>query len=381
MISDDDEIAYAEIDQMEWARPNFNRERINRAGRALVDAMYADTYEWNDPQWYDYSICLDVINNWRASHAYPLLIMRMTLGNYAKKVDSNPLVAQRIKRLVSIAAKLDREGRMKLSQMQDIGGCRAVVGSVSALFNLHRLYKESSIKHELASFDDYVNKPRSSGYRGLHLVYRYKSDKPAKMMYNDLKIEMQLRSQYQHAWATAVETVGTFIGQALKSSIGPERWLRFFQLMGTAIAIREDTPAVPGTPPDTPTLIDELQKQANDLNVAQTLMTFSNTMRILSRPTESGAYYYLLRLNAKTGDLNIIAFRKNESEAASAAYLDAEKEVKVTSGLDAVLVSVDSLSSLEKAYPNYFADTRIFVELMSQALSGHESTIDAPSLL
>jgi hypothetical protein len=43
------------------------------------------------------------------------------------------------------------------------------------------------------------------------------------MIYNDLKIEMQLRSQYQHAWATAVETVGTFIGQALKSSIGPER--------------------------------------------------------------------------------------------------------------------------------------------------------------
>jgi hypothetical protein len=53
----------------------------------------------------------------------------------------------------------------------------------------------------------------------------------------------------------------------------------------------------------------------------------------------------------------------------------------MTPGLDVVLVSVDSLSSLERAYPNYFADTRVFVELMSQALAGRESAIDAPSLL
>lgn len=369
---------------MDWAVPSFDRARLNAAGRALVDAMYGDADEWTDAQSYDYGLHLDVINNWRASHAYPLLIMRMTLGNYAKKVDLNALVAQRIKRLVSIATKLDRERRMKLSQMQDVGGCRSVVGSVDQLFHLHKLYKESAIKHEPASFDDYVNKPRSSGYRGLHLVYRFKSDKHAKMVYNDLKIEIQLRSQYQHAWATAVETVGTFIRQALKSSIGPERWLRFFQLMGTAIAIREKTPPVPGTPYETSELIDELHHQANNLNVAQTLMTFSNTLRTLVRPSAeelAKAYYYLLRLNARTGELNIKAFRKNESDNASDAYLEIEKEVKVTRGLDAVLVSVDSLSALERAYPNYFADTRVFVELMSQALSGRESSISAPSLL
>ena len=124
---------------------------------------------------------------------------------------------------------------MKLSQMQDLGGCRAVMDNVGAVRRLVGYYqKESGIKHELAKLDDYIAAPQESGYRGVHLVYRYYSDKKPKAMYNGLKIEMQLRSQYQHAWATAVETVGAFIGQALKSSMGDKEWRRFFSLMGSS---------------------------------------------------------------------------------------------------------------------------------------------------
>jgi hypothetical protein len=59
---------------------------------------------------------------------------------------------------------------------------------------------------------------------------------------------MQFRSYLQRAWATSVETVGTLVNQALKSSIGTDEWLRFFALMGTAIAWREDAAPVPSTP-------------------------------------------------------------------------------------------------------------------------------------
>ncbi|MGH7054625.1 MAG: hypothetical protein ACREFA_12515, partial [Stellaceae bacterium] len=154
---------------------------------------------------------------------------------------------------------------------------------------------------------------RASGYRGLHLAYRYKSDKQTKMIYNGLKIEIQLRSQYQHAWATTVETVGTFIDQALKSSIGPDAWLRFFQLMGTAIAMREGTPAVPGTTDNNAALIEELSHHAANMNVAQTLGTFSNALRTLTQPSaaeQAKAYYYLIRLDARTGELTVSGFRK-----------------------------------------------------------------------
>jgi ppGpp synthetase/RelA/SpoT-type nucleotidyltranferase len=370
------------VDEMEFTVPHYKRERVNIAGAHLVNSL-DDPFDY-DAKWPNYFENLNIVNNWRSAHAYPLLVMRVTLGRYAKKIDRDALVAQRIKRLVSIGVKLDRERKMKLSQMQDIGGCRAVVSSIDFLRQLRQLYKESDIKHELASFDDYIEKPRLSGYRGYHLVYKYRSDKAPKKVYNDLKIELQLRSQYQHAWATAVETVGTFIGQALKSSIGPDRWLRFFQLMGTAIAMREGTPPVPGTGSDAEAVIEELRNQAANLGVAHTLATFSDAMRTLPRSTpeeQAKAYYYLLRLNASSGELTIDSFPKNQSLLASAAYLEAEKEVKMKQGLDAVLVSVDSLSALEKAYPNYFADTRVFVELMNQALTGDEGPITAPSLL
>ena len=72
-------------------------------------------------------------NNWRSSHGMPLNTFRKTLRLYATRLDSQSLVAQRIKRLSSIELKLRRFPTMKLSQMQDLGGCRAIVNSVQTV--------------------------------------------------------------------------------------------------------------------------------------------------------------------------------------------------------------------------------------------------------
>jgi len=50
---------------------------------------------------------------------------------------------------------------------------------------------------------------------------------------------MQIRSRVQHAWATAVETVDMFSGQALKSSHGDDKWLRFFAVAASEMAYIE----------------------------------------------------------------------------------------------------------------------------------------------
>lgn len=49
--------------------------------------------------------------------------------------------------------------------------------------------------------------PRESGYRGVHVVYEYGA---SKKEYHGLRIELQVRTQLQHAWATAVETMDLF---------------------------------------------------------------------------------------------------------------------------------------------------------------------------
>src|SRR2546430_16654799 len=152
--------------------------------------------------------------------------------------------------------------------MQDIGGCRAVLRTIREVDRVGDLFKRSRSNHEFRqAVDDYIRPPRDSGYRGVHLIYRYKSDREITQPWNDLKIEVQLRSRLQHAWATAVETVGTFIRQALKSSQGEGEWLRFFALMGSAISLRETTSPVPGTPMESKELKQELTDYTMRLDV------------------------------------------------------------------------------------------------------------------
>src|SRR5439155_18826770 len=161
----------------------------------------------------------------------PLLYFRLALTEKAQRIEPKPLIAQRIKRLPAIRLKLERLTRLKLSKLQDIGGCRAVVLTSQRVQQLVKLYEASRAQHELDHISDYLAKPKEDGYRGVHLIYRFQSEK--YQSHCGLKIEIQLRSKLQHAWATAVETVGIFTGHVLKSSQGPEDWLRFFALMGS----------------------------------------------------------------------------------------------------------------------------------------------------
>jgi hypothetical protein len=83
-----------------------------------------------------------VVDNWRSCHAYPLQVIKMTLLRRAKKIDPDALIAQRLKRRPSIEIKLRDNPAMQLSQMQDLGGCRAVLSSVSQVRKLVAKYKE-----------------------------------------------------------------------------------------------------------------------------------------------------------------------------------------------------------------------------------------------
>jgi (p)ppGpp synthase/HD superfamily hydrolase len=139
---------------MEWVSPQHSRGEVDRAGAILAA---------NNPDVVDLEHSYPIINNWRSSHSRPLYTFRLGLRSYAEKVDSNALVAQRIKRLSSIRLKLMLLPQMKLSQMQGIGGCRAVVSSVSDIYKVVKSYKTSDIKHKLLSEDDYIKNPKTSG--------------------------------------------------------------------------------------------------------------------------------------------------------------------------------------------------------------------------
>lgn len=342
-----------------WLEPQFTRREVDRAGRLLVQNGVA-----NDALAVGHA--LDVMNNWRSSHSFPLNTFQVTLRQRSASICEQPIVAQRLKRVPSILGKLQRFPGMKLSRMQDIGGARAVLSSASEVTGLREVYLRSRTKHELVGQKDYLAEPKASGYRSLHLVYRYSSDR--KPMYRGLQIELQLRTRLQHAWATAVETVGTFLGQSLKSSEGTQDWLRFFELMGSGFALVEGGPLAYNVPDDPDALLREARAAARRLQVRERLRTYGAALNVIERNMElKGRTYFLLILNPSQESLTITAYADRELAYATRDYLQTEKSLAGTGG-ETVLVASDSLESLKRAYPNYFLDTRTFVEEMDSLL-------------
>ena len=259
--------------------------------------------------------------------------------------------------------------------MEDIGGCRAVVQSSAMVRRLCRMYEKSTMKHKSLHIVDYLKEPRDTGYRGIHLIYAYQSD--SKPEFNGLKIEIQLRSRQQHAWATAVETVDAFTGQGLKDGRGDPKWQRFFSLMGTFIASDEGTNPVPNTPADTSPLREEIRSLTEELGVIEHLDSYRAT---LDFKQIWGAKFYLVELDASKNETSIIGFKEDEFEEAQQVYLNVEKALSGQQGRDVVLVSVGSLNSLKRAYPNYFADTEVFLGIVRQAILSDYETDDVPDI-
>jgi hypothetical protein len=339
---------------MASVRPEYTREEINKAARAYIDPA-------TRPE--DREMALAAINNWRSSHSYPLNALQITLRQRAAKIDIDPTVAQRIKRLPSIRHKLERFPKMKLSQMQDIGGCRAVLSSVAQVDELVTWYKTKSRgKHQLVREDPYIAQPKDSGYRGVHLVYSYRGRED----WNGLKIELQIRSRLQHAWATAVETVGTFTRQALKSSQGQDEWLRFFALMSSALALREGTPRVPGTPEDSEQLTGELRRCVNKLKVFERLDGYGATLQHIEEIAPRRGHIFLLELDLGGQSLRVWDF--DNAGPANEKYAAVERAIEGDPNKDAVLVTVESVAALRRAYPNYFLDTVAFAESVQMAV-------------
>ena len=337
------------------------KKRIISAGKAISDPSTSQA---------DRESAIEVIGNWRARHIFPLGIVSTDLQLKCSQIPRT-VIAQRLKRLESIEYKLFRRDSlhsMNLWTMQDIGGCRAILPTLKDVHVIDALYGEGSFLPHRRK--DYIASPKTSGYRGIHLIVKYQDVEASE--YNGIQIEIQLRSRLQHIWATAVETVGSFTKQSLKASAGSDRWLRFFALIGALIAMKEQCTPVPDTPKSMSELIAALRPMA--VEVRQEIMAFTHTVRHAEdfrKHPESE--YYLLTINEAEMSWGVRGYRRERLEEANRDYSLAEAE-----GLNAVLVSTRSLESLWEAYPNYRLDLGNFRRLVNAISLGHgeESNFD-----
>jgi hypothetical protein len=330
-----------------YSIPEFPVAVVNKAGKALVASQGELLFNLGNAE--------EVIDNWRSAHAYPAQSLYMTVKRHASKLGRDDGVAQRIKRMPSIVDKLVREPDMKLSQMQDIAGVRAVVKDVSEVRELEASLKRAGWAHAPLVPKDYIETPKASGYRGVHLKFKY-SGEGSKSAYNGLKVEIQLRSQLQHQWATAVEAADAFTRQSLKQSRGDAAWKRFFALMSSVFALREGAAVAPNTPSTLDDLADEIWMLNEQHRIAHVFGGFTALLpRIEGDKTNSR--YFLLTLDPVNLKGHIQAYSGAQAAVAQRDYTEAERRLEKNSPTQIVLVSTSSLKALRRVYPNYFLDT------------------------
>lgn len=340
--------------------PVPTRAELKDAGRVLASDF---------PGLEEYRSASHTLSRWRGCHGYAMNTFQATLrGKLASGIDRDGLVAQRLKRAPSVIAKLQRFPTMKLHQMQDIAGLRAVVGTIPKLVKLKDSYTNSRFPHELVNLKDYVVEPKPDGYRSIHLVYKYRNDRVPQ--YDGLLVELQFRTKLQHAWATAVETMDTFYGQGLKAGQGEPRWAEFFQLASAVFSQIEKSPVLPMySDMDGSDLVAALIKAERKLDVLTRITGITVAVENIEARGK-GAGYHLIVLNSATRRLTLSAFSKADLERATSEYAAVEARARAGEKLEPVLVSAGSLKSLRKAYPNYFLDTREFVNQVQRILTG-----------
>jgi ppGpp synthetase/RelA/SpoT-type nucleotidyltranferase len=322
------------------AVPWGSKGALNRAGEALRRGQLSDEQD-------------DIFEAWRAAHKHVLNAFQSILRNRTK--GKQVVIAQRLKRRLTIIDKLHREPGMQLARMDDVAGCRLIFPTVKTLVEFRQEFQESRFKHrrrnELEKYD-YIARPhpRNTGYRGIHDIYEYNAS-GSHADCNGLLLELQYRTREQHAWATAVEIITRVTENHPKFVRGDERYIEYFRLTSEIIARASE--GLKSCYPDMPAR--ELVERFNDLDHDIGVSALLRAITVTQMPSSAPGGNMILRFPVD-GELRI--HRVPPGRSPTDMYFELER---VFPDDDIVLVRAETLADIRIAYRNYFSDTRAFL--------------------
>lgn len=354
-----------EIEATEELPPRPSNKSVRKAGKFLKDNWYFRDDQLDMPKWQE---CIDIIQRYRQHHYNnssifkKLLFKKLHRLSFVNEDNRKFIVSDRLKRLVSIMNKLNRNGThtMELAQMEDIAGVRVILHDMDELNRFINddescEIKDSFIKCIKATNRDYIENPKADdGYRSVHQIFIHKDTK--------LKLELQIRTQLQHQWATAVETYGSLSGVSIKTGDGDEKVRQFFRLCSMIFACREDTPLIPEFKAlGMNKICLELKELENELQILKKLKNVED-LESEDQELSSNYGYYLLIQDIVNNKTIVHKFYQSQQDKAWTEYYENENKYRRDSSKNVVLVSIDNINKLREAYPNYFLDTKDFVQ-------------------
>lgn len=289
---------------------------------------------------------LNTFNEYRNTY---IEVMEELLTSIKDKLPKPLFIARRLKRLESIKIKLQRFPQMELDRMQDIGGTRAVFNNldeVKEYIKNIRVIENSTFK--IIKENDYISNPKDDGYRSYHIVFECLSDK-----LKGYKVELQIRDLKEHYWATAVEILSVISkSNNLKIGKGEEYYKRFFYLSSKILHNEYDKNEV-----------DELKELDKKYKILDILKGFSLGFSSIDFKIQD--LIYVIYMNYNTKEVYTNSFNKKNVEIASLLYKELEKK----DNINAVLVDARDIKTLNEAYPNYFGDSKKFINYIERMIN------------
>lgn len=323
--------------------PGGSKSRVNKAGANIRNNCLS-------------SEDLHVIDEWRSAHRAVLNTFQAILRNRTKGF--NIVVAQRHKRKTTIFGKLIRLPDMQLARMDDVAGFRLIFSTIDELYKFRQKFHQAKFLHKRRNNDDkydYIKKPKSTGYRGIHDVYTYDVNSKSGRNLKGLLLEIQYRTHIQHSWATAVEVIGFITESQPKFQEGDNRYQMAMALASEILSRYYENRFGPYPDKSDVDVVKEFLELDGELNLLRTLEGL-NTVETATTTNRNAILIF-----TPNGELEVRTFR--EATEALRALFALEKEMP---GKDIVLVKADTNEDIRLAFKNYFSDAQDFIQRINE---------------
>ena len=305
-----------------------------------------------------------VVENWRASHTHILNTWQVVLRNRIK--GNGVIFAQRLKRKNTIYDKLKRFPDMQLARMHDIAGCRLIFKNEEEMMEYIKKLHEANGFHHIrkeGQYKDYITHPKDSGYRGIHDVYAYQSKKgkDRSNKWDGLLIEIQYRTIYQHAWATAVEIADYLTECRAKFSQGNEEQQEFFRYASEIIARVYEKRKSCKSELNNEELVEGFKGLEQKTHLLQRLKQLKSLSKFPELFKQNLVIHFKLQEGKPSYEINGFT----SLPIASIHYFILEKKYPDD---DIVLVKSSGKKNILEAYRNYFADAKDFTGYIEEGI-------------
>lgn len=344
----------------------LTKSRIDRAGIAFAKDSFRDIDEMIELE--------DVFDEYRKSHLEPLSETTLELQRWLNEYGHDYYIAQRLKRKPQIIRKLNRLS-VRLTQLQDIGGCRIIVEKNELVDQIIEFIKrkiESTEELNLVRITDYREKGRDvTGYRSVHLLLE-RSGK---------KLELQLRSRIQHYWAESIERTSVIYGYHLKESEGDEKVISYFHKLSDAFFEIESgrTPSVRSR-----LEIDVAKKEAEEIikghSSSKAIDSHVNEDIILTliekeRRSSSPINNWIIVFDWSSGKFVSWDIVGKTPDEAIRAYVNYENQFPVGQNFEVVLIGSSHVATVRKTHSHYFGieDYERILENLDESIEGFKS--------